>query len=318
MHKAAVFVKIKRMSVIRKAQIEKELAELHDVLQCQQNKGDNAASWQERFPNLSPRQLYDSLAANTRDIGKPKIKITFLSHYAAMKIDLCDYTVDLTVLPQYLILGNIQLPAKLQNHQHGTKILHWIAQTARCTGKSNIELSASHQNGAYSWARFGFVPYVDETSKPDTKYNVDDWNGLKYQLQHFRLNADCTRISYANKEMVSNRSDYRESQYADAFAEGFALTPRETMIVKKILDPSTLESKTPESLWLISDLGRELGLFTDPVTGVSHTVTVGKALLCGLAWEGSLNLEPGSPGYNRFTSYISRSPEQAALQARRA
>lgn len=295
--------------------IAKQLEQLEDHLECVQDAGKRtpAEDWQHRFPNITPQEFYNGFATSIGNGAKPNIRIAMnLNGSNYIQVRMPAYTLKLNAFPKHIDLFDVNLPKGKQNQNTSTRLMHFLSKLAITTGRPHINLTACRVAGGYTWARFGFAPSVPNPKKTEANAECQDWDAVQYQLRHLRLNDDITRISYANTGTTDFYSNYETSPYAALHPKGFELTPTETRKIK-----TALTSNDPQQIWLLSDMGRELARIDCGPHKPPHIITVGKALLCGLSWDGHINLSPGTPAHDRFTAYINRAPAQTLTSTAR-
>lgn len=120
-------------------------------------------------------------------------------------------------------------------------------------GYNKVKVHANIDVGAYTWARYGFVP------------ELNSWSSL--------------RAGIADK--------------LDRLAASGKVNPRAYTQVKGLL-----ESRDPRTIWNIADIREP---FSDPQK--PKTNTLGKALLLGSSWHGSLDLSDAAT-MERFNKYV--------------
>ncbi len=260
----------------------------------------NGACWNRHLHGISPSELAEKLLKLD---GNPVITIradpkVTTHHMPELAMEIKSpghYHLHIIIHPGELHLEHLEVaPGK---HGQGTakKLLAWVVDLAAhvpvlASEDKTVRLTtiAGLRNGAYSWARFGFTPYVD------TNPELDSWAQLKKTIQRARLNQDASRIVYDVDEVES--CDFNvESPYMKNYSKGFQLTADEQAVIK-----AALASDDPKALWVISDLGRVLA----QPSPSAQPVTVGKAILCGLSWGGELRLDPREAGYQRLAAYL--------------
>jgi len=292
--------------LISAEQISAELQALEGKIFCEKHgQGSIASYWQRTFPDISPAQFYSSLKALQIPGDSPKINIEFTNtlgdYMPLIEIEWPsaenprDRMAFMKFEPKQneLYFSNLIAP-HISDQSYAKKLMYWLSDLTTKLDKKKITACAMLQMGAYTWARFGFTPYADH------------WLDLKEDIRNYRLNKNFDRISF-DKRMSDGKGLWDDSPYIDAHPAGFELTKDETAEIK-----DALSSKNPEDIWALSDLGRELARTSDKPP---HIITVGKILLSGLSWEGSLSLKPGTKAMDRFTSYINRAPEQSTNKA---
>lgn len=297
------------MSAKNEQNIADELAALEGKLSCansyrELSLQEKTSLWMQFFPGISPKELYEPLQKMKFTDYPPKVDIAFedadlLTASLSLHFPLGDpkrsYSpigMSLDIAKETVKIRGVDIVPKMHDKGCAKKLLHWLYDFAAQTGKSALTLTACRTNGGYTWARFGFTPHDSE------------WAKLKKYILDHRLNKDISSINFANPLPSSFDSPLGDSSpYIVKYNNGFALTDDETRVIKEVL-----ASDDPQEIWRLSDLGRELACTNKEP---KHSVTVGKAILCGLAWKGKLPLTPGTPSMDRFSAYINRAPEIA-------
>lgn len=297
--------KIQDMQTIDKEQIRRELHEQKHHLLCSPERcphTDIAEQWLNCLPGLSPRQLCASLTASLGNPARtPEISVLLNLNHTA-EINLREYGMELFVTKNAVRIMDSDIYKDHQEQGTGTRLTRWVSQIAKTIGKPRIELNACKVNGGYTWARLGFAP---THQGPISDANIGgDWPSFKQQLKACRLNDAMTHITFTPSQS-RDLLRFDKGPYAGTFPAGFDLTKNETDTIT-----AALESSDPQKIWLLSDLGREIGRIDRGPGKPPHIITVGKALLCGSSWTGHLDLTPDTPGHDRFTAYINRAPVQ--------
>ena len=276
------------MPLVSTSIITRQLKQLFSAIKCNVSDDDRPLGkiWQEVLPNLSPQALYAPFVAARSSGRQPHITIHFEKEQNPQSISaIFDASLGNGIAIKFIVrdhsihLSDMDLRPSQQGCSHAKVLLNWVRGMAKMMGKPRLTLAAADSNGGYTWARFGFTP------------DADEWEAFKSELDEFRLSYDHKRIIFAEDQRIMN-------PYEKRYPRGFDLTADETRVIE-----SVLHSDDPRQIWRVSDLGRVLVQADTP----AQTITVGKALLCGLGWSGALALEAKDPGYERFSAYVAPS-----------
>lgn len=162
----------------------------------------------------------------------------------------------------------------LSSNYHGKNIAKSLyekrADLGFAIGAKQLSLAAMNI-GSYAWAKFGFIP------------NKASWDGIVEDINKAITESDTgATLKFRGKD--------------------YEITPDELTAIRAIT------SSSYENAYIafpqLTEFNREIGTYDD------HTLTVGKALLIGNVWRGTLPLDRNHPSYKRFERYIGSAKDQ--------
>jgi hypothetical protein len=234
--------------------------------------------WERIFRDLAPLDVYTRLASASGGRNNLKLEVDLFDNPAFANIMIrhnCPFDskrsyMGFTVNADHT--ANLNHAFLKKDEQGKDVVKHYLGAMTSLLQDSGVEkLEIGTRNiGGYAWVQYGFCP--------DTKPR---WENLKEQLKG-HMNADKTQIRFQGKN--------------------YPLMPEEVQEIQKAMNANV--AQLPTLLPQLTMLGRKLCAFE------GHDISVGKALLIGTQWSGSLPLAAGHPSYERFCAYTSTGREE--------
>lgn len=250
--------------------------------------------WKDVFHEMGPRQVYQSLVRPSQPYPcmiinvKPKDGVCRIQMGSTQHIDI---TKAITKAYEPIVFSilekagervgeitRVDFPKEAQANHAAKQYIGDFAKLAETLHLPSLELSATNLGG-YAWAKYGFTP--------DGQNAVESIRSCLRNPQGRGLSNRITPPKYQPDSKPPVLS-YKDKQYE--------LLPTEVLAINDIVNRDYPDIK--EHFHRLTDLNRVL----EEEDG--KQLTVGKALMFGTRWKGSLPLDASSPHYQRFQNYV--------------
>lgn len=203
--------------------------------------------------------------------------------------------------------GSTSIHPRAQSKGLGRKIIRNEIEFLKACGIKKFSVFAASEAGGYTWARFGYVPENDSLEFIRKKVNRS-YNALKDSLNPVERRQIERFIKIKSAKDVHKLAD-TEIDLSSRLAEMFNavnndnITLTERKRYKRILETLETSLDIEGRIYIDSGAGVDKSALTDDPKTPQHPVKLGRLLLAGLTWRGTLNLN-SAPQMRRVDEYV--------------